>query len=137
MNFVKMTARIKALYDAIVPTLTDGSLSDLRVDKSGNLKVATGPCDSKVAVSASAQLLSGPGTLFGFVIVSHTAGATVRFSDALTATTPYVAPAMTTVAGHMAGNYIPVGGTNGMKMLTGCYVTITGTILLIPIVKLD
>lgn len=137
MNYVKLTAKIKALYEAIVPTLTDGSLSELRVDKSGNLKVATGPCDSKVGITASAQLLAGPGTLYGFVIVSHTAGATVRFSDALTATTPYVSAAMTTVAGHIAGDYIPVGGPNGMKMLTGCYVTITGTIALIPIVKLD
>jgi len=94
------------------------------------------PADSKIAISASAQVLSGPGVLYGFTIVSHTAGATVRFSDALTATTPYVSSAMTTVAGHIAGNTI-LFGTNGIQMATGCYCTISGTIELIPLAKLD
>lgn len=95
------------------------------------------PADSKVAISASAQVLSGPGVLYGFTIVSHTAGATVRFSDALTATTPYVSSAWTSVAGHLAGINVLIGGINGMQMATGCYVTITGTIELIPLAKLD
>lgn len=95
------------------------------------------PADSKVGITASAQVLSGPGVLYGFTIVSHTAGATVRFSDALTATTPYVSSAWTSVAGHLAGINVLLGGINGMQMATGCYVTITGTIELIPLVKLD
>lgn len=93
------------------------------------------PNDSKVGITASAQVLSGPGILYGFSIVSHTAGATVRFSDALTATTPYVSSALTTVASHIAGDAILFG--NGIKMVTGCYVTIVGTIEIIPLVKLD
>lgn len=85
------------------------------------------PSDSRVAITASAQILSKPGKLKGFWIVSHTAGATVRFSDALTATTPYVSSAWTSAAGHLAGQYIQIS-QNGMQMATGCYVTITGTI---------
>lgn len=95
------------------------------------------PADSKIGITASAQVLSGPGVLYGFTIVSHTAGATVRFSDALTATTPYVSSAWTSVAGHLAGTNILIGGVNGIQMATGCYVTITGTIELIPLVRLD
>lgn len=94
------------------------------------------PSDSRVAISASAQVLSGPGKLKGFWIISHTAGATVRFSDALTATTPYVSSAMTTVAGHLAGTYIMIS-QNGLQMATGCYCTISGTIEILPDAKLD
>lgn len=92
--------------------------------------------DSKIGITASAQLLAGPGKLKGFWIVSHTAGATVRFSDALTATTPYVSSAFTTVAGNLAGSYIMIA-QHGLQMATGCYCTITGTIELVPDVKLD
>lgn len=94
------------------------------------------PSDSRIAISASAQILSGPGKLKGFWIISHTAGATVRFSDALTATTPYVSSAMTTVAGHLAGTYITIS-QQGLQMATGCYCTITGTIEILPDAKLD
>jgi hypothetical protein len=94
------------------------------------------PSDSRVSISANAQVLSGPGKLKGFWIISHTAGATVRFSDALTATTPYVSPAWTSVAGHLAGTYIMIS-QNGMQMATGCYCTITGTIEILVDAKLD
>ena len=95
-------------------------------------------CDSKVGITASAQLMSGPGVLYGFIIVSHTAGATVRFSDALTATTPYVSSAITTVTDHKAGDFIPVGPEGvGMLMAIGSYVTITGTCEIIPVVRQD
>lgn len=92
------------------------------------------PSDSNVAITASAQVLSGPGVLYGFTIVSHTAGATIRVSDALTATTPYLGSAITTVAGHLAGTKIDLGPK---QMATGCYFTITGTCEIIPHVKLD
>lgn len=94
------------------------------------------PSDSRVAISANAQILSGPGKLKGFWIISHTAGATVRFSDALTATTPYVGSAMTTAAGHLAGTYIMIS-QDGMRMATGCYCTITGTCEILVDAKLD
>lgn len=134
--------QIKGVYNATAPTVRDRQNEDIQLDVNGNLKqtLATAldktndsitahiaPSDSRVAITASAQILSGPGKLKGFWIVSHTAGATVRFSDALTATTPYVSSAWTSAAGHLAGQYIQIS-QNGMKMATGCYVTITGTI---------
>lgn len=145
-------AGVAAVYKVTAPTLQDGDEISNLVDESGNAKqtLATAldrvndsvtdhvaPADSKIGITASAQVLSGPGVLYGFTIVSHTAGATVRFSDALTATTPYVSSAWTSVAGHLAGINVLLGGINGMQMATGCYVTITGTIELIPLVKLD
>lgn len=93
--------------------------------------------DSKVAITASAQIGSGPGKLKGFSIVSFTTGATVRFSDALTATTPYVSSATTLVfdavtkTGLVAGNYVMIA-QDGLNMATGCYCTITGTCEIIP-----
>lgn len=138
-------------YKASHTALADGDRGELQVDPSGALIVADyaradqnndaitawiKPADSKVGITASAQALSGPGTCFGFTIVSHTAGATIRISDALTSTTPFVSSAITTVAGHQAGDYIPVS-RHGMRMVTGCYFTITGTCEIIPDVRLD
>jgi hypothetical protein len=129
---------------------TDGGISN-QIDGNGDLPVTLAtalnktndavtawiaPADSRVAITASAQVLSGPGKLRGFWIISHTAGATVRFSDALTATTPYVGSAWTSAAGHLAGTYITIS-QNGMKMATGCYCTITGTIEILPDAMLD
>lgn len=143
--------QIKGVYNATAPTVRDRQNEDIQLDVNGNLKqtLATAlnktddavtahiaPSDSRVAITASAQILSGPGKLKGFWIVSHTAGATVRFSDALTATTPYVSSAWTSAAGHLAGTYIMIS-QNGMQMATGCYVTITGTIEIIVDAKLD
>lgn len=109
----------------------------LRLDKVNDIITDhVAPADSKVGITASAQVGSGPGVLYGFTIVSVTTGATVRFSDALTATTPYVSNAMT-ITTQLAGTNVFVGGINGIQMATGCYVTITGTIELIPLFKLD
>lgn len=140
-----------------MPSATDvainenGRSSALSVDANKNLNTTLGtalnktndavtahiaPSDSRVAISASAQILSAPGKLKGFWIVSHTAGATVRFSDALTATTPYVSSAWTSAAGHLAGTYIMIS-QNGMQMATGCYCTISGTIEIVVDAKLD
>lgn len=94
------------------------------------------PSDSRIAITANAQVLSGPGKLKGFWIISHTATATVRFSDALTAATPYVSSAWTSAAGHLAGTYIMIS-QNGMQMATGCYCTISGTIEILVDAKLD
>lgn len=140
-----------ANYNSTPPTRADGQATGLEVDSNGNLKetLATAldktndavtahiaPSDSRIGITASAQVLSGPGKLKGFWIVSHTAGATVRFSDALTATTPYVSSAWTSVAGHLAGTYIMIS-QNGMQMATGCYCTISGTIEIVVDAKLD
>lgn len=100
------------------------------------------PSDSRIAISASAQVLSGPGKLKGFFIVSFNTGATVRFSDALTAATPYVSSAITltldatTKTGRQAGDYVMMS-QNGMQMATGCYCTISGTCEIIPDAELD
>lgn len=95
-----------------------------KINDSVTAHIAAG--DSRVAITASAQVLSGPGVLKGFWLISHTAGATIRFSDALTATTPYVGSAFTTVAGNLAGTYFPIA-QDGIDMVTGCYCTIAGT----------
>lgn len=143
--------QIKGVYNATAPTVRDRQNEDIQLDVNGNLKqtLATAldktndavtahiaPSDSRIAITASAQILSGPGKLKGFWIVSHTAGATVRFSDALTATTPYVSSAWTSAAGHLAGTYIMIS-QNGMQMATGCYCTISGTIEILVDAKLD
>ena len=100
------------------------------------------PGDSKVAISASAQVLSGPGILYGFLIISFTTGATVRFSDAPAGTTPYVASAMTltldptTKTGRQVGDLV-MFGPNGIRMATACFCTITGTCEILPIAKQD
>lgn len=147
-------SQIKGVYHATAPTVRDGQNEDIQLDVNGNTKqtLATGlnkvndsvtsndsPCDSAVSKVASFQALSGPGILYGFKIVSFTDGATIRFSDALTATTPYVSSAQTISAalGYSADEVILIGGPKGMLMATGCYVTITGTIEIIPLVKLD
>jgi hypothetical protein len=142
---------VQATYRLVQPTLTSGSDSNLQVDVSGNLRSTLqtrldkvndsitshiAASDSRVAISASAQVLSGPGKLKGFWLISHTAGATIRFSDALTATTPYVSSAFTTVAGNLAGTYFPIA-QDGIKMVTGCYCTITGTVEILPDAILD
>ena len=93
-------------------------------ESNADLFVVGKPADAgTIGRTASALIVDGPCVLKGFTIVSHTAGATVRFSDAITATTPYVSSAMTTVAGHLAGTYIRLGN-DGIDMVTGCYVTI-------------
>ena len=106
------------------------------LDQRDKITTIPKPSDSRIAITASAQVLSGPGKLKGFWIVSHTAGATVRFSDALTATTPYVSSAWTSVAGHLAGTYIMIA-QDGIDMVTGCYCTISGTIEIVPDAELN
>lgn len=106
------------------------------LDQRDKITTISKPSDSRTAISANAQVLSGPGKLKGFWIVSHTAGATVRFSDALTATTPYVSSAWTSVVGHLAGTYIMIA-QDGIDMVTGCYCTIAGTIEIVPDAELN
>ena len=76
-----------------------------------------------VVVTASGLVLNGPGRIVGYHINSHTAGATVRFSDAKTATTPYLGAAFATAAGTL-----PQFQQFPAVLNNGCYVTITGTI---------
>jgi hypothetical protein len=138
-------------YNSTPPALVSGQDSNFQLDQAGNLRhtlataldktndaITTHPVgsDSRTSITASSQILSGPGVLKGFWIVSHTAGATVRFSDALTATTPYVSSAWTSAAGHLAGEYINIA-QDGMRMVTGCYCTIVGTIEILVDAKLD
>lgn len=130
---------MKDFFSAIIPD----SLGNLLVSMGSGLNKTDdavtahiAPSDSRIAITASAQILSGPGKLKGFWIISHTATATVRFSDALTATTPYVGSAMATEAGHLKGTYITIA-KDGMQMATGCYCTITGTIEILVDAELD
>lgn len=79
-----------------------------------------------LALTASGLVYTGACLLEDIIIVSHTVGATVRVSDALTATTPYLSSAMATHANHIAGSSLM--GSCAKKMSTGIYITITGTI---------
>lgn len=69
-------------------------------------------------LTASGQVLSAPGQIIGFY-VNSTGGGTIRFSNALTATTPYMGAAITPAVGY---HRFPA------DMSIGGYVTITGTI---------
>lgn len=71
-----------------------------------------------VNLTASGQILSVPGQITGFY-VNSTGGGTVRISDALTATTPYLGGLITPAVG-----YHPFPA----ELETGGYVTIVGTI---------
>ena len=139
-SLVKITAICSDTPSSLDEYDTIGNLKSTlatKLDKTNDSITAhIAASDSRIAITASAQVLSGPGKLKGFWIISHTAGATVRFSDALTDTTPYVGSAWTSAAGHLAGTYIMIS-QNGLQMATGCYCTITGTIEILPDAKLD
>lgn len=140
MGSENVRARMQVLVDDVWVDVDESGLPTSlasRLDKVNDAqKSHIAPSDSRVAITASAQILSGPGKLKGFWIISHTATATVRFSDALTATTPYVGSAMATEAGHLKGTYITIA-KDGMNMATGCYCTITGTIEILVDAELD
>lgn len=70
-----------------------------------------------ISLSASGQILAAPGRIIGFYVNSTTSG-TIRFSDALTATTPYLGAAITPAVGYhtypaalATGGYATIGGT--------------------------
>jgi hypothetical protein len=102
-------------------------------DVNGNIKVTLGTALGKdldsieafpangtpVNLTASGQILAGPGKILGFYVNSTDAG-TLRISDALTAATPYLGVAATPAIGW---HEYPA------KLGTGGYVTIAGTAL--------
>jgi hypothetical protein len=71
-----------------------------------------------VALTASGQILAAPGQIVGFHVNSTSSG-TIRFSDALTATTPYLGGAITPAVGYHA---FP------SALATGGYATIANTL---------
>ena len=74
-------------------------------------------------ISASAQIKAGQGKLFGFVVNSAAATATIKFWDALTATAPVLLNTVTYTTAVQEGTkecIIP----NGIEFLTGLYCTI-------------
>lgn len=71
-----------------------------------------------VHLTASGQILGGPGRILGF-FVNATSGGTIRFSNATTATTPYLGGAITPAVGWHQYPF---------TLTTAGYVTITGTI---------
>lgn len=135
--------QIKGVYNATAPTVRDRQNEDIQLDVNGNLKQTLATALDKnndsitaypkacvtVNLTASGQILAAPGTCVAIEIVSFTTGATVRLSDALTATTPYISSAITltldgtTKTGHKAGDEI----FKNIVLLTGGYVTISGT----------
>lgn len=118
-------------YNAIPETRIDGDESGFEFDQSGNTKVTLGTGLNKtddtitthekagtpISLSASGQILAAPGRIIGFYVNSTTSG-TIRFSDALTATTPYLGAAITPAVGYhtypaalATGGYATIGGT--------------------------
>lgn len=71
-------------------------------------------------LSASALIYTGPGTVEAVVVNSHTNG-TLKFWDALTATTPVIFNTITLAVGE---RYINLYGA---KFNTGLFLTIGGT----------
>jgi len=111
----------------------DGSINSTSADKdaNGNLPVTLGtglnPTDDEVTakpkgatpvnLSASGQILAAPGQIVGFYVNSTSSG-TIRFSDALTAASPYLGAAITPAVGYHAfpanlatGGYATIGAT--------------------------
>lgn len=120
------------VYNATPPTLTDGQRGDSQLDANGNTLVSQGTglnavddevtakpkAPTPVNLTASGQILSVPGQIVGFYVNSTSSG-TIRFSDALTATTPYLGAAITPAVG-----YHPFPS----KLTTGGYATIANTL---------
>ena len=71
-------------------------------------------------ITSSTLIKTGKGTIQGIIINSHING-TVRFSDAITATTPYMNGTITFNSGE---HFIPMFGAT---FLTGLYASIGGT----------
>lgn len=131
--YIAQSEALKAEYNSSAPTATDGAMQELQTDVNGNLMatLATGldkdndgvtvyPANgTPVNLAASGQILAGPGKILGFYVNSTNAG-TLRISDALTATTPYLGAAATPAIGW---HQYPA------NLSTGGYVTIAGTAL--------
>ena len=75
------------------------------------------PEASYLNISASQLVQTGSGRMYGFFVNSYTATATVKFWDALTATTPVL---LNTIIIDRVGFYEVPGGTYG----TGLFCTI-------------
>jgi len=74
-------------------------------------------------IAASAQVKSGQGKFYGFIINSSAATATIKFWDALTATAPVLLNTITCTAAVAQGataTIIP----DGIEFKTGLYCTI-------------
>lgn len=81
---------------------------------------ATTPQGKYKNLSASAIIATGPGVLVGVVVNSHSSG-TLKFSDAVSDTTPLIFNTITLAAGE---RWVPLFGA---KFTVGCYLTIGGT----------
>lgn len=128
----EMNHNYPAKYKATAPILTDGDDLTLLTDATGNQKITLGTSLDKtndsitaypkagtpVNLTASGQILAAPGQILGFYVNSTSSG-TIRISDALTATTPYLGAAATPAVGF---HKFPA------SLVTGGYVTISGTI---------
>lgn len=138
---------IQTQYHSTAPTLANNQTNPLEEDVNGNLKVTQATLlfdeDAANGISkveqrtnytngtASAQILAGSGRLFGFFVNSHTNG-TLKFWDALTATTPVIFNTITFAAGP---NFVVFPAA--IVCTVGLYVTVGGTIDYTILTKLD
>jgi hypothetical protein len=75
-------------------------------------------------ITTSTLIKTGTGVAVGLIVNSHTSG-TVRLSDAITSTTPYISGVITLATSGTYDRFIPFFG---LKFTTGLYVTTTGTV---------
>jgi S-formylglutathione hydrolase FrmB len=102
----------------VASSVGDLKYVDLGSDVLAPQVVASNKKATAVNLTANGQILAGPGQLLGYYVNSTSSG-TVRISNALTATTPYLGEATTPAVGW---HNFPCG------LSTGGYVTIGSTI---------
>lgn len=75
-------------------------------------------------VTSSTLVKTGTGVIDGIIVNSHTSG-TIRLSDAVSATTPYMGGTITLATSGTYDRWIPFFGA---KFTTGLYITCGGTV---------
>ncbi|MDD5726286.1 MAG: hypothetical protein PHC53_02640 [Patescibacteria group bacterium] len=128
-----------AFYNATPTTRTDGQGGPLEADANGNLNINSStklagedltndvmkvePQASYVNISASALVKTGAGRLFGFIVNSCAAGATIKIWDNTSGATTVLLNTMTFTTAVAEGPKV-VALPAAAKFGVGCYVTI-------------
>lgn len=131
-------------YLANPQSISAGASHGLQGDVVGNLKVTLATKvdavndkvttraegNANLSISASTLLRTGTSILKGYIIASHTAGATIKFWDSAAASGTVLMDTFTTTATTSVGVFLPLGD---LLAGTGIYCSITGTIVMTPV----
>ncbi len=79
-------------------------------------------------LTASGQIKSRPGQMFGLFIASASGSPTLKVWDSLTASGTVMINTFTPVAGQTYFFGASAGNIGGVDFTTGCYVTVGGTV---------